>query len=138
MPTTSTSLKVAPQRTIFHKNWNPPFGPHIIKVSKEVFLVYQFFFSLTKKLLLLMLWWSLAWFPNFYSNCPWPYCVGTGVCMISRMKILGKCNELFFAALYPGTVTPCFQYCSINFQEILTTFKIVLHEWPSIIEALIP
>ena len=22
----------------------------------------------------LMLWWSLAWFPYFYSDCPWPYC----------------------------------------------------------------
>ena len=22
----------------------------------------------------LMLWWSLAWFPYFYLDCPWPYC----------------------------------------------------------------
>ena len=22
----------------------------------------------------LMLWWSLGWFPYFYSDCPWPYC----------------------------------------------------------------
>ena len=21
-----------------------------------------------------MLWWSLAWFPYFYLDCPWPYC----------------------------------------------------------------
>ena len=23
----------------------------------------------------IMLWWSLAWFPYFYLDCPWPYCV---------------------------------------------------------------
>ena len=30
--------------------------------------------------------------------------LGTDVCMISRMKIFGNCNELFFAALYSATV----------------------------------
>ena len=28
----------------------------------------------SSRVLSLMLWWSLAWFPNFFSDCPWPYC----------------------------------------------------------------
>ena len=57
-PTTTTVLKVAPQRTIFHKNWNPLLL--LIKLSKEVFLDYQFF-MITK-----VIWnffWSFIFFP---------------------------------------------------------------------------
>ena len=28
----------------------------------------------SSRVLPLMLWWSLVWFPYFYSDCPWPYC----------------------------------------------------------------
>ena len=28
----------------------------------------------SSRVLPLMLWWSLAWFPYFYSDCSWPYC----------------------------------------------------------------
>ena len=37
-PTTTTALKVAPQRTIFHKNWNPPFWTSLHKIFKNCFL----------------------------------------------------------------------------------------------------
>ena len=37
----------------------------------------------SSRVLPLMLWWSLAWFPYFYSDCPWPYCV-------SQMKNLDQ------------------------------------------------
>ena len=29
----------------------------------------------SSRVLPLILWWSLAWFPYFYSDCPWPCCV---------------------------------------------------------------
>ena len=36
-PMTTTALKVAPQRTIFHKNWNPPFRTSLHKNFKRSF-----------------------------------------------------------------------------------------------------
>ena len=48
-PTTTTALKVAPQRTIFHKNWNPPFRTSLHKISNVIFFRLTKFFFRNKK-----------------------------------------------------------------------------------------
>ena len=48
-PTITTALKVAPQRTIFHKNWNPPFRTSLHKISNVIFFRLTNFFFRNKK-----------------------------------------------------------------------------------------
>ena len=54
------------------------------------------------RVLPLMLWWLLVWFPYFYSDCPWPYCDITG----QKSKSISSPEQNYFvhfALRYPCT-----------------------------------
>ena len=44
----------------------------------------------SSRVLPLMVWWSLAWFPYFYSGFPWPYCAF--LCASQKVRTLQACN----------------------------------------------
>ena len=61
----------------------------------------------SSRVLPLMLWWSLAWFPNVYLNCPWPYCV-------SMMKFKCNLNKL---TVLKWIFSTCLFFISIQVDE---------------------
>ena len=93
-------------------------GPHFIKFSKivsyevnlaaqsshlEVLLLSKVWPKMWdfnscgqwfSRVLPLMLWWWLAWFPYFFSDCPWPYCA------LSEALILAATNPKYFKRLF--------------------------------------
>ena len=61
-----------------------------------------------------LMWWSLAWFPYFYSDCPWPYCV---------YRIL---PSIWTLSKYPDSLKHWYKKMLIN---ILSNFCKVVSKW---------
>ena len=65
----------------------------------------------------LMLWWSLAWFPYFYTDCPWPYC---------GISLNPKCHSALQWSNINNLIRKFSNFRTAN-SDIWSSFFIILH-----------
>ena len=89
----------------------------------------RWYFKWFSRVLPLMLWWPFAWFPYFYSDCPWP-CYEI-FCILRRPLKLDKISKLCLKLLSGVKISSKFRHILGAFSECMNFTRFECRSWNS-------